>query len=89
VGSETNVDVDIQVKGTDFSGPDTISIGNVKYDSDDNPSGASTLTDSYVTWYSVNKNTSDVKQVYYWITIPPGKPGGDYTSTFYYQAVKK
>jgi hypothetical protein len=92
VGAETSVDVDVQVMGTDFSritGGGTIPIASVKYDDDDDPGGASTLTDAYVTWYSVEAHTSDVRQVYYWLTIPPGQSAGDYESTFYYQAVKK
>jgi len=89
IGSETNVDVDIQVRGTDFTGPGvTIPIGNVKYDDVNNPGGASMLTESYVIWYTVTAGTNNERQVWYWITIPPGQPAGDYTSTFYYQAVK-
>lgn len=90
VGSETNVDVDIQVKGDYFTAnpTGTIPIGNVQYDSDDDPGGASTLTDSYETSYTIGADTYDQRQVYYWISIPPGQPAGDYNSTFYYQAVE-
>jgi len=90
VGEETNVDVAVQLKGDDFTGPATIDIGSVKYDSDSDPDGAATLTDSYVTWYTVSQPLSgdDVREVYHWISIPGGKPAGTYTSTFYYQAVK-
>lgn len=90
IGQETNVDVNVQVMGTDFSGSTgTIPIGSVKYDADSDPGGADTLTGSYVTWYPVGAPGEDhVTQVYYWITIPPGQLPGDYTSTFYYQAVK-
>jgi len=90
VGSETNVDVAVQIKGTNFSGPGTISIDNVKYDADDNPSGAGTVTTSYVTWYTVAQplTTDNITQVYHWISIPGGKAAGAYTSTFYYQAIK-
>jgi hypothetical protein len=90
VGSETNVNVDVQLKGADFTGPGSISIGDVKYDDDDDPSGANILTTSYVTWYMVTQPLSkdDVTQVYHWISIPGGKAAGVYTSTFYYQAIK-
>jgi hypothetical protein len=90
VGEETNVDVAIQVRGTDFSGTSgTIPIGNVKYDDDDDLEGASTLTDTYVTWYLVYVPLAadEITQVYYWITIPAELPEGDYNSTFYYKAV--
>jgi hypothetical protein len=90
VGAETNVDVTVRVMGTDFIGPSAnISVGSVKYDSDDDPAGAATLTGTYQDWYSVSVPLAadDVTQVYYWITIPPGLPEGDYESTFYYKAV--
>jgi hypothetical protein len=93
ISAETNVDVDVQVMGTDFSrdgGGGTILIGDahVRYDDDNPPDEERYLSDDYVTWYSVDANTSDVRQVYYWITIPPGQSAGDYESTFYYQAIK-
>jgi hypothetical protein len=90
VSSETNVDVDIQIKGSDFTGPSTIVIGNVKYDDDHDPSGSIIMTDNYVTWYTVLQPLTgdDVTQGYHWISIPDGQLAGDYTSTFYYQAVK-
>jgi PKD repeat protein len=91
VGEETNVDVGVQVSGTAFEGPETIAITNVKYDSDSDPAGAETLTESYMTWYVVTQPLSGdhITQVYYWITIPPGKTAGDYESTFSYKAVKQ
>ena len=91
VGEETNVDVGVQVSGTAFEGPATIAITNVKYDSDSNPAGAETLTDSYMTWYVVTQPLSGdhVTQVYYWITIPQGKTAGNYESTFSYKAIKQ
>jgi len=89
VGSETNVDINVQLKGANFTGPGSISIGDVKYDADDNPSGASTLTTSYITWYTVTQPlTQDhITQVYHWISIPGGQAAGAYTSMFYYQAI--
>ena len=90
VGSETNVNVDVQLRGADFTaGGNTIAVGNVKYNDTDTTVGAGTLTTSYVTWYSVNANTADVTQCYHWISIPGGQAAGDCTSTFYYQAVQQ
>jgi unsaturated rhamnogalacturonyl hydrolase len=90
IGAETNVDVGVQLRGDDFSGPDTIDVSNVKYNDSDNLAGASTLTDAYVTWYTVEQplTTDHVTQVYYWISIPAGKAPGPYTSTFFYRAFK-
>jgi hypothetical protein len=90
IGADTNVNIDIQIRGTDFtSGGNTIAIGNVKYNNTDSPGGTSTLTTSYVTWYSVSANTADTRQCYHWISIPAGKVAGSYTSTFSYQAVQQ
>ena len=90
VGSETNVSVNVRLKGTDFTGPGTIDIGNVKYDNDADPAGANILTINYVLWYTVTPPlaSDDVRQVYHWISISGGIEAGVYTSTFYYQAVK-
>jgi hypothetical protein len=89
VEDETNVPVDIQLMGTDFTGnpAGTIPVENVLYDSDNNTQGAIPLTESYFTWYSVGAYTTHVQQVYYWLTIPPGQIAGDYTSTFYFRAI--
>ncbi|MFC2122453.1 DUF2341 domain-containing protein [Bacteroidota bacterium] len=91
VGQETNVNVNIQLKGTDFSGPDTISVDNIKYASEDNPTIASNLTGTYATWYTVTQplTNDNVTQVYKWISVPSAKPPGGYTSTFYYRAMKE
>jgi hypothetical protein len=93
IGAETNVDVEVQVMGTDFNrdgGGGTILIGDahIRYDDDNPPDEERYLSNDYVTWYSVDANTSDVRQVYYWITIPSGQSAGDYESTFYYRAIK-
>jgi hypothetical protein len=91
IGSETNVDVNIQVKGDDFiidGGGSTITIDNVKYDLDSDPSGSSAMTGSYFTWYSVSAATYDQRDGYHWISIPGGQTAGDYSGTFYYQAIK-
>lgn len=89
VGSETNVDVDIQIKGDNFSGPDTIFVTNVKYDVDTDPTGAGVMTDSYATWYTVSQplSTDDIREGYLWLSVPTGQPPGYYISTFYYRAI--
>jgi len=90
VGSETSVNVNVQLKGTDFTyGGNTIPISNVKYNNTNTPVGASTLTGSYVTWYTVTAGSGDIHQCYHWISIPNGQVAGPYTSTFFYQAIKQ
>lgn len=90
VGSETNVNVDILIKGNDFSGPGTIGISNVRYDLDDDPTGSNTLDTNYAIWYTVTQPLAedDVRHGYHWISIPEGQAPGTYSSTFYYQALK-
>jgi len=88
VSTETNVDVNVQIRGDNFSGPGNISIANVKYNSVNTTLGASTMQTSYVTWYTVSAYAGDVHQCYHWISIPAGQTPGDYSSTFYYQATQ-
>jgi len=90
IGKETNVKIDIKVKGTDFTGSGTIPVGNVKYNDSNALASAKTLTTDYVTWYSVSPPLSEdvVRQVYYWLSMPNSQVAGSYMSTFYYQAVK-
>ena len=91
IGNDTNVNINIQIKGDDFSDGlgHTIAIGNAKYDSDNSLAGASSLTTSYVTWYSVSAYTADSTECYHWLSIPSGQTAGNYSSTFYYQAVQQ
>lgn len=87
VGNETNVDVGIYLKGTNFTkGGDTIPITNVKYNDDNTTAGASSMSAEYVWWYTVPAFTENVTQCYHWISIPSGQAPGDYSSTFYYKA---
>jgi hypothetical protein len=88
IGNDTNINISVQLRGTDFtSGGNSIAVTNVKYNNTNSTSGASTLTASYVTWYSVSAYTSNTTQCYYWISVPSGQTAGNYTATFYYQAV--
>ena len=86
---ETNVAVDIQMKGDEFAAnpSSVIPVENVSYSDNNNPSETETLTDSYVTWYTVGADTYNQREVYYWINIPPAQIPGNYTSSFYYKAV--
>jgi len=90
VGVETNVSVDIQVRGEPFAGEaGNIPVENLKYDDDDNVEGAVALTEIYTTWYTVPTplDTDHTTQAYYWLTIPPELPDGDYTATIYFKAI--
>lgn len=91
VGKETTVDVDVQLRGEDFTCcgiENVIGIGNVKYNDIDDPGSAENLTASCVTWYTVPAFTHNMTPVYHWISIPGGQKAGDYSSTFCYQAIE-
>jgi hypothetical protein len=87
IGADTNINISVRLMGTNFtSGGNTIAIGNVTYNSINSP-GTSILSTSYTIWYSVSAYTADTHQCYYWISVPGGQTAGNYTATFYYQAV--
>jgi subtilisin family serine protease len=84
-----NVPIKVQLKSDNFTSPGgIIDIGNVKYNSSNTTSGARIMTTSYVTWYTVPAYTNNTTECYDWISIPAGQRSDNYTSTFYYQAIK-
>ena len=86
-GSENNVDVEVFIKGTDFSaGTHTIAIGNAFYhDSDDSDAATAMATDYPGTaWKTVAPGAS--LDIYHWLSIPSDTWAGDYTSTFTFKA---
>lgn len=89
VGSETNVNCNIQVKGTDFGGAGTIGITNAKWDDDSDVSGATPMTTTYVTIDSSTAGVAKTVDVWHWLSIPGGQAAGSYSSIFYYQAIKQ
>jgi thermitase len=97
VGTETNVDVGIYLKGDDFSdGSHTLAVSNVEYDDDNTLDEVSetgltqgAMATTYGTaWDTVTAGTGAIIQVYHWLSIPTGQAAGSYNSTFYYQAKK-
>ncbi len=90
VAAETNVDCDINLKATDFTGPGTIAITNAKY-------GITNILDSATafaaadTYYTLDTSTAlaaKTVNVWHWLSIPSPQAAGSYSSTFTYQAVK-
>lgn len=89
VGSETSVNCNIQLKGTNFtSGANTIAIGNAKWDTDSDVDGATAMSTTYATITTSTAGVLTEQDVWHWLSIPPGQAPGTYTSTFYYQAIK-
>lgn len=89
VAAETNVNCNIQVKGTDFTGTPsgTITIDNAKWDTDSGVSGATTMSTTYATITTSTAGTLTEQDVWHWLTIPSAQVAGSYSSTFTYQAV--
>lgn len=96
----TNVNTNISQRGTDFSGPDTLTIGNLRYsNASGNPglTNSTTMTTSfpspppYANWINISKPTGSVSQyrdTYYWLTIPTGLTAGSYTTNIYINVSK-
>lgn len=91
VDPETNVNVDIKISGTNFSGPSTILITNAKYNTSDDAVGATAFPaqGSNATAFSVTANPSAVSNsLWFWLDTPSWLQAGQYTSTFTFNAVK-
>jgi hypothetical protein len=96
VESTTNVNVDIYIRGTDWSDGigHTIGVDNAHYDNDNIAGGAgwTPLTTSYATgpnqgfWEDVAPGTSE--NSYWFIDIPAGQWAATYTDNIYFKAVK-
>ena len=83
VGSETNVNVDLQIKGTDFSG--TFTVDNAKcsitYGGTKIP-----LSTDYATIAS-DIAPGGSQGLWHWLDVPAGTTAGSYSSTFSYKAL--
>lgn len=91
VESTTTVNVDIYIKGTDWTfGSYTVGVENCRYDNDDNLAngGWRTLTAVYDTPFYENVPPGSTVEVYFWISIPTGQWSGTYTNNIYVKAVK-
>lgn len=91
VGAETNVDCWIQLKGgSDFmNGANKIPLSNAKYNMGNTATGALSMTTTYVTVSSSVRGAASNVNVWHWLDVPAGAAAGNYSTTFYYQAVKK
>ncbi len=88
VAAETNVDCNIEVKGTDFTGAGTIAINNAKWDLDSVVTGATAMSTMYANIMTSTAGVLEEEDVWHWLSIPSGQAAGSYSSTFTYQAIK-
>lgn len=84
VEPETTVNVDLQIKGTDFSG--TFTVGNAKYSL--TYGGAKNVLSTTYATFAENVAPDNSQDLWHWLNVPGGTAPGSYTSTFYYQAIK-
>jgi hypothetical protein len=90
VEQTTNVNVDIYIKGDDWTGPTTVAVDNCHYDIDSTPGGDNwtVLTTTYTTHIFENVPPNTVKDTYWFLDVPVALPAGDYSNTIYFKAVR-
>ncbi len=87
LGVETNVNCEVSTKASDFaSRSNTIPIGNARWDTDSNVSGATAMTDQYAQITTLSRG--NWQDVWHWLSVPGDQPPGTYTTNFYYQALE-
>lgn len=87
LGAESNVDCDVSTKADDFaSGSDTLPIGNARWDTDNDASGATAMTSEYARITTLSRGNS--QDVWHWLSVPGDQAPGTYTTDFYYQALE-
>jgi hypothetical protein len=92
VGADTNVNCNIQIKGSanfDDGSGHTFAIGNAKWDKDSDVSGATVMTTSYANVDTSTAGAAKNVDVWHWLSIPSGQYAATYNATFYYQAIKQ
>ena len=84
VASETNVNVDLQISGEDFSG--SFLIGNAKYST--TYAGTKTAMTTTNTTFASGIEPGNSQDVWHWLDVPSGTTAGTYNSNFNYKAVQ-
>jgi len=82
VASETNVDVDLGIKGDEVTG---LPLSNWKY-STTYAGTKSGLTTSYVA-FDTNVSPGASSDLWHWLDVPDGTTAGSYNTNFYYKAI--
>lgn len=92
VAAETNVDCNIQIKGSgDFSDGtgNIISLDNASWSDSNQPGFASNMTADYVTVSTSTAEQVKSVDIWHWVSIPAGQEPAMYQTYFYYHAVKQ
>lgn len=93
---ETNVITNMSLRATDFTGAGTIGVGNMSFSNSSSVSTATQMSTSYQgdAIYSnfdaipQPSGSAEIREVYFWITIPAGQTAGSYTSNVYIKVQK-
>lgn len=95
VESTTNTDVDVYIKGTDWTyAANTLGVDNCHYDNDATAGGAkwTALSTSYAAGpnqgFFEDVAAGQAKDSYWFINVPSGQAEGNYTNSIYFKAVK-
>jgi len=67
----------------------TIDIGQAKWDTDSDVTGATAMTGTYAQITTSIAGSQTEQNVWHWLSVPPGQVAGDYTGMFYYQAIQQ
>jgi hypothetical protein len=86
VADETNVNVDIYIKGTK-SITENLDLINWKYSKNYSKTDIQGLTDTYQTYYT-DLSAPVLVPFYHWVNVPEGTSSGSHTVTVSYKAVK-
>jgi len=85
IQSSTNVNVNLTLNGSDFVyGIYGFTVGNLTYSN--SSTGVKTAMNSsfplpmYVNWVNIPRYSTQVRAIYFWLSIPNGQEPGDYTN---------
>lgn len=67
----------------------TIDIGQAKWDTDSDVTGATAMTGTYAQITTSIAGSLTEQDVWHWLSVPSGQVAGDYTGMFYYQAIQQ
>ena len=82
----STANIDLYLKGDDFSGAGIIAVGNTTYAKDNSKTEETILTSSYPgTAYFTGVIPGSSEDLWYWVDLPSGQTGGVYNSIFYFE----
>ena len=86
VDAESNINVDLQISGTDFGG--TFTVDNAKYSTTiDGTKEAMSTVDTTIVGAD-DMAPGEYVNIWHWLDVPASLPAGTYGSTFSYKAIK-